>query len=130
MSEVICRTGCDNKTVFRARGNRQGQRPRFITPPVESELHPYMAKIFRALESRSLAIDGPTDNVHILFSLSRVVAIANLVEEVKTESSKWIKTKENEFRNFHWQAGYGAFAIGPVAGACPEASHRQSEATP
>lgn len=34
------------------------------------------------------------------------------VEEVKTESSKWIKTKGPEFRNFHWQAGYGAFSIG------------------
>ena len=35
-----------------------------------------------------------------------------LVEEVKTESSKWIKTKGPEFRNFHWQSGYGAFSIG------------------
>jgi hypothetical protein len=34
------------------------------------------------------------------------------VEEVKTASSKWIKTKGREFRNFHWQSGYGAFSIG------------------
>ena len=44
--------------------------------------------------------------------LSRVVTIADLVEEVKTESSKWIKTKGREFRNFHWQSGYGAFSNG------------------
>jgi len=47
-----------------------------------------------------------------MFSLSRVINIADLVEEVKTESSKWIKTKGAEFRNFHWQRGYGAFSIG------------------
>jgi len=35
-----------------------------------------------------------------------------LVEEIKTNSSKWIKTKGREFRNFHWQRGYGAFSIG------------------
>lgn len=87
-------------------------REPFITTAIEPELHPYMAKIFRALKSPSLTIDGTTDHVHILFALGRAIRIADLVEEVKTESSKWIKTKGPEFRNFHWQAGYGAFSIG------------------
>ncbi|HMG75964.1 MAG TPA: IS200/IS605 family transposase [Pyrinomonadaceae bacterium] len=87
-------------------------REPFIKPAIESELHPYMAKIFRALKSPSLAIDGTTDHVHILFCLGRVMKVADLVEEVKTGSSKWIKTKGPEFRNFHWQKGYGAFSIG------------------
>ncbi len=46
-----------------------------------------MAKIFRALKSPSLAIDGTADHVHILFSLGRVISVADLLEEVKTESS-------------------------------------------
>jgi REP-associated tyrosine transposase len=71
-----------------------------------------MAKVFRALKSPSLTIDGTEDHIHILFSLSRVNNIADLVQEVKTESSKWIKTKGPGFRNFHWQKGYGAFSIG------------------
>lgn len=87
-------------------------REPFITPAVETELHPYMAKIFRELKSPSLAIDGTSDHVHILFSLARVITIADLVEEVKTNTSKWIKTKGREFRNFHWQKGYGGFSIG------------------
>jgi len=87
-------------------------REPFITTAIEMELHPYLATIFRALKSPSLCIDGTADHVHILFSLARVIAIADLVEEAKTESSKWIKTKGREFRNFHWQKGYGAFSIG------------------
>jgi putative transposase len=87
-------------------------REPFIKPIIEKELPPYMARIFRALKSPSLAIDGTADHLHILFSLSRVIKIADLVEEVKTESSKWIKTKGREFKNFHWQNGYGAFSIG------------------
>ena len=71
-----------------------------------------MATIFRELKSPSLTIDGTSDHVHILFSLGRTITIAALVEEVKTESSKWIKTKGPEFRNFHWQKGYGAFSVG------------------
>jgi len=87
-------------------------REAFITEEIEKELHPYMATIFRGMKSPSLTIGGTTDHVHVLFSLSRVINIADLVEEVKTESSKWIKTKGAEFRNFHWQRGYGAFSIG------------------
>jgi putative transposase len=87
-------------------------RESFITPAIEPELHPYLASIFRGLKSPSLTIDGTTDHLHILFSLSRVMKIADLVQEVKTESSKWIKTKGSEFSNFHWQSGYGAFSIG------------------
>ena len=89
------------------------KREPFITPAIETELHPYLATIFRALKSPSLCIDGTADHVHVLFSLARVTTIADLVEEAKTESSKWIKTKGREFRNFHWQKGYGAFSIGP-----------------
>jgi REP element-mobilizing transposase RayT len=87
-------------------------REPFIRPAIEPELHPYLASIFRALKSPSLAIDGTADHIHMLFSLGRVITIADLVEELKTESSKWIKTKGREFKNFHWQAGYGAFSIG------------------
>ncbi len=87
-------------------------REPFITPAIESELHPYMATIFREHNSPSLIIDGTKDHVHTLFALGRTITIADLVEEVKTGSSKWIKTKGRGFRNFHWQKGYGAFSIG------------------
>jgi hypothetical protein len=71
-----------------------------------------MATIFRELKSPSFAIDGTSDHIHILFTLGRVITIADLVEEVKTSTSKWIKTKGREFKNFHCQKGYGAFSIG------------------
>jgi len=87
-------------------------REPFLTPEVDVELYPYMASIFKAMKSPAVIINGTPDHLHTLFSLSRVVTIADLVEEVKTESSKWIKTKGREFRNFHWQSGYGAFSIG------------------
>jgi len=87
-------------------------REPFITPIIETELHPYIATIFRELKSPSLTINGTSDHLHIIFSLGRVITVADIVEEAKTGSSKWIKTKGREFRNFHWQKGYGAFSIG------------------
>ena len=34
------------------------------------------------------------------------------IEEVKKNSSKWIKTKDKKYQTFSWQAGYGNFSIG------------------
>jgi len=87
-------------------------REPFITPAIESELHPYLAKVLRELKSPSLALNGTSDHIHVLFALGRVITVAELVEEIKTSSSKWIKTKGRELRNFHWQRGYGAFSVG------------------
>ncbi len=87
-------------------------REPLITPQIELELYPYLAAVFREHNSPSLSIGGSADHLHALFALGRSIAVAGLVEQIKTGSSKWIKTKGNEFRNFHWQRGYGAFSIG------------------
>jgi putative transposase len=87
-------------------------RQPLITANIETELHKYMATIFRGCKSPTLLIGGTEDHLHALFALSRTVAMADLVEEVKTSSSKWMKTKGHELRQFQWQAGYGAFSIG------------------
>ena len=34
-----------------------------------------------------------------------------LLKEVKGDSSSWIKSQGRQFRNFHWQDGYGAFSF-------------------
>jgi REP element-mobilizing transposase RayT len=87
-------------------------REPFLTPEIETELHPYMATVLRVVDSPSLTMNGTADHVHILLRLGRTRTIAEVVEEVKTSSSKWIKTKGPRFAGFHWQAGYGAFSIG------------------
>jgi REP element-mobilizing transposase RayT len=87
-------------------------REPFITAAVEPELHAYLAAVMRECRSPSLIINGTSNHVHALFSLSRTGAVAEVAEEVKKRSSKWMKSKGAEFRNFQWQAGYGAFSIG------------------
>ena len=39
------------------------------------------------------------------------MAPADLVEEIKKSSSKWIKTKGVHYKNFYWQDGYGGFSV-------------------
>jgi len=87
-------------------------RQPLIKPEIEDELFAYMASIWRAHESPAIAINGTEDHVHMLISLSRKVALSDVIEEVKKSSSKWIKTKGSEYKNFYWQNGFGAFSIG------------------
>ena len=70
-----------------------------------------MGGILKNHESRLLDAGGMADHVHLLVSQSKNMSISSLMKDVKKDSSLWIKTKGSEFRNFHWQDGYGAFSI-------------------
>jgi REP element-mobilizing transposase RayT len=88
-------------------------RQPLIHPPIEQELHAYLGGICNRLECQSIIVGGYTDHIHILCKLSKKNALMKLVEEVKSHSSKWIKTKGDDYRNFYWQDGYGAFSVNP-----------------
>ena len=87
-------------------------RERIITPKIEPELFAYVGGILKNHESRLLDAGGTADHVHLLVSQSKNVSLSSLMKDVKKDSSSWIKTKGSQFRNFHWQDGYGAFSIG------------------
>ncbi|HRD64582.1 MAG TPA: IS200/IS605 family transposase [Candidatus Competibacter sp.] len=86
-------------------------REPFIVPEVRPRLHAYIVGILDNLKSPSLQTGGVEDHVHILCALGRTISQADLVEEVKKSSSKWMKA-EGGVPGFSWQAGYGAFSIG------------------
>ncbi len=88
-------------------------RQPFIQPFVEEELHKYIAGICDACESPAVKIGGYTDHVHVLCRLSKNIMLVKLVEEIKSHSSKWMKTKHTALHNFYWQRGYGAFSVTP-----------------
>jgi putative transposase len=82
-----------------------------LPPAIQAELHPYMAGTLANLDCPSLQVGGVEDHVHLLFGLSRTRTVAEVVESVKTSSSKWLKTKAEDLAQFHWQSGYGAFSV-------------------
>ena len=54
---------------------------------------------------------GWIDHIHCLCGLSRTVTVANLVEQVKVETSKWAKAAKGGVPTFAWQSGYGVFSV-------------------
>jgi len=89
-------------------------RKPLIDKVVKEELFSYLGGICKNLESNPLIVGGHIDHIHILCSLSRKIALMKLVEEVKSHSSKWIKTKGVKYQNFYWQRGYSGFSVNPT----------------
>ena len=73
------------------------------------DLFRYVWGILKNRESHLFRINGTEDHVHILSSLHPSVSLADLIKDVKTGSSLWIK-RQGIFSMFsHWQDGYAAF---------------------
>jgi putative transposase len=88
-------------------------RQPLITENIETQLWAYMSGICNEMQCPSLQVGGYIDHIHILCRLSQKIALMKLLEEVKGHSSKWIKTQDEQFANFYWQNGYGAFSVQP-----------------
>jgi len=86
------------------------RRP-LIRDDVREALHGYIVGILENQESPSLRTNSVEDHMHILFVLSKNLALAKVVQEAKQSSSKWIKEQDDAYRDFAWQNGYAAFSV-------------------
>jgi REP element-mobilizing transposase RayT len=84
-----------------------------LDAPVCPALHAYLATVARNVDCECFRVGGVADHVHIAVRLSRTITMAHLIEELKTASSKWLKTQSPALAAFAWQRGYGAFSVGP-----------------
>lgn len=89
-------------------------RQPFIDKSIKDELHAYLGGVCKELGCPVLAVGGVEDHVHILCLLSKTIALSELIGKVKANSSKWIKTKREQYATFYWQNGYGGFSVNPT----------------
>ncbi len=92
--------------VFHTKHNQD-----LIKANVENELFAYLGGILKANKCVPIAINGIENHIHILCIQSKNIALADLLEELKRNSSRWIKTKGTHYADFAWQGGYGGFSV-------------------
>ena len=86
------------------------ERQPLITKELSPDLHAYIGGITRGLHATAIRVGGAADHVHILAGIPPTLAVAEYVNKVKSNSSKWIH--ETRMRPlFGWQRGYGAFSV-------------------
>lgn len=88
-------------------------RQPLIDKVIQPELYAYIGGVCKNQECYPYAIGGIEDHIHILCLLSKKIPLYKLLEVVKSNSSRWIKTKGQAYKNFYWQGGYGAFSVNP-----------------
>ena len=85
----------------------------YIDDSINKELWAYIGGICKALDCNPMRIGGYNDHVHICCQLSKKIMQIKLLEEIKSQSSKWIKAKGQQYQKFYWQDGYGIFSVNP-----------------
>jgi REP element-mobilizing transposase RayT len=90
------------------------ERRALLDARTRPKLHAYLATVARNAGCECYRAGGVADHVHLAIRLSRTITIAGLVENLKTASSKWLKSQSPALAAFSWQRGYGCFSVGPT----------------
>jgi putative transposase len=77
----------------------------------KNDLYAYIGSIIKDNDSIPILINGTEDHVHVLFVMSKNIALAKITEEIKRHSSRWIKTRNPNYKQFGWQGGYSGFSV-------------------
>ncbi len=76
------------------------------------DLHSYIGGILRNRRCDLLAAGGIEDHIHLLIRMTAVLELADMIRDVKSNSSAWCHERGD--RGFAWQSGYGAFSVSPT----------------
>jgi putative transposase len=102
-------------------------REPFLDEHIRPRVHAYLATIVRSLDSPWVVVGGVADHAHVLFDMGKHHAPVAFVEQIKRESSKFVKTLGDKYKSFYWQRGYGMFSVGPADRDAAEAYVRNQE---
>jgi len=73
------------------------------------ELYKYIWGILENRNCKLYRVNGTEDHLHIFTSLNPTKSLSDLLRDIKTNSSRWLRENEN-FPDFvAWQKGYSAF---------------------
>ena len=91
------------------------RRVPMIPERLRAPLHGYLATVIGDCGCVPIVVGGVADHVHLLFGLGRDRAPSDVVNKVKTASTKWVKARNGataDDRDFRWLEGYGVFSLG------------------
>ena len=86
-------------------------REPWITTDIEARVWRFIGGIVRKHAMTALQIGGVADHLHALVTAPPVLAISQIAQTLKGESSKWIHREFDQLKGFSWQDGYGAFSV-------------------
>jgi len=75
-----------------------------------SEVFKYIAGIISSKGQKPIIVNGVANHVHVFVGLKPNMLIADLIRDIKNNSSNFINDQRFVPGKFAWQEGYGAFS--------------------
>lgn len=95
------------QVVFAVKG-----RENLIRKEWKDDLYKYISGIITNKKQKSIIVNGVSDHVHAFIGLRPSLCVADLVRDIKNNSSNFINSNNYVRGKFSWQEGYGAFSYG------------------
>lgn len=86
-------------------------RAPLIADDWRADLHAYIGGVVKHRNGDLLAAGSVEDHIHLLIRFPATIAVADLMRDIKTNSSGWRREKGDT--GFGWQNGYGGFTVNP-----------------
>ena len=86
-------------------------RKNLITQELQRRLYDYIIATANNHGGDILEIGGIEDHIHILIKIKPARCVADIIQLIKANSSKWINEQSILRDRFAWQSGYGAFSV-------------------
>ena len=93
------------QVVFAVKG-----RENLISNNWKTDLNKYISGIIKGKEQKPIIVNGMPDHIHAFIGLRPAMAIADIVRDIKNNSSNFINDNKFVKGKFSWQQGYGAFS--------------------
>lgn len=86
-------------------------RVAYLKPEIEQRIWAYLGGVARKHKMTALQIGGCDDHIHALVMAPATMAVSQIAQYLKGDSSKWIHGEFPTLQEFAWQEGYGAFTV-------------------
>jgi len=93
------------QTIFAVNG-----RLNLLQKPWRDDVFKYMAGIIKNKGQKPIIVNGVANHVHMFVGLQPAMALADLVRDVKNNTTNFINGQKLLRGKFSWQEGYGAFS--------------------
>ena len=88
-------------------------RQPWLTENIRARVWAYLSRVLQNLDCHSITVGGVADHIHVVCNLTKKHAPMKVLEILKKDSSKFVKTLNPSLARFHWQDGYGLFSASP-----------------
>ena len=85
-------------------------RKAVLQPVWKSQMFAVIGNLINETGCKTIIVNGMQDHVHCFFGLKPSLAMSEVMETVKSKSSKWMNESRILNHRFQWQTGYGSFS--------------------